>query len=76
MNQISLKKIFIVFVVIFLLSRSRRIAETLGELQLGKLVSEFFDQIWTMHPQMRYLIVLLVAALLYITVFVLIKNRK
>jgi hypothetical protein len=75
MNKISLKKILIAFLAIFLLSRSRRIAELFSELD--------FDGVLTLQPlrncseDMRYLVTLALFALAFVTIWsIFVHTRK
>jgi len=74
MAQISFKKMLIVFVIIFLLSRSGKILEFFSHLNT--------DGILTIEPlressiEARFLITLALCALAFITVFSLLNKRK
>ena len=76
MKQISLKKIGIVFLVIFLLSRSRAIMEFLSGIDLN------LDGILTLEPLRgcsagsRYLVTVLFLAFCFVVIWKLFMNRK
>ena len=76
MNQISLKKIGIVFLVIFLLSRSRAIIEFLSGIDLD------MDGILTLEPLRRcsdgarYVVTILFLAFCFVVIWKLFLSRK
>jgi hypothetical protein len=74
MNKISFKKIAIAFLVIFLLSRSRRIIEFFSGLDMDDTLT--IQPLRNCSEDMRYLITLALFALLYITVVRLLHKRK
>ena len=76
MMAIKWRTIIITIVFLMIIARSRQIAAKLRELRIGDMLSETINIIWDMPSLGRYAVVLAVAALLYITVFVLIIRRK
>jgi len=78
MRTISFKKILIVFAIIFLLSRSRKILEFLDNFHFDE---DFFD-ILTLEPlrqsppEARYMVTLALFALIFITLFKLLYRGK
>jgi hypothetical protein len=71
MNNIDLKKILIVFVVIFLMSRTRRIIEFFSNLNLDTEGIFTLEPLRTSSPGVRCLI----TAALFILLFVIIWKR-
>ena len=76
MNQISLKKIFIVLVVIFLLSQSGKLIRFFTNLKLEGLFFDSMEPLRKSPVEARYVLTLLLFALIYITIFKLLQNRK
>ena len=76
MNQISYKKIGIAFLVIFLLSRSRTIMESLSDIDLN------LDGILTLEPlrrcsaEARYVVTILFLAFCFVVIWKLLMNKK
>ena len=74
MNQISVKKILIAFLIIFLLSRSRKIVELFSELDFGGILT--LEPLRESPEQGRFFVTIALFALIFVTVFCLLNKRK
>jgi hypothetical protein len=74
MNRISLQKVLIVFLIIFLLSRSRNIAEFFSELDCGGILT--LQPLRDSPEQGRFFVTIALSALIFVTVFFLLNKRK
>jgi len=76
MSRISFRKIFIAFLVLFLLSRSYWFVQLYEQIRIGEKFEETGQIINDMHPVVFYTDVFLVMALFFITIVKLLSNRK
>ena len=74
MKQLSFKKIFIAFLIIFLLSRSRKIIDYLSAIKLGEW---FTLEPLNKSPLLgRYIVTVLLLMLIYVTIIKIYIKRK
>jgi hypothetical protein len=74
MNRISLEKVLIVFVAIFLMSRSRRIVEFFSDLDTDGILT--LEPLRDSPPQARFFVTVMALALAYVTVYFYLQRRK
>lgn len=74
MNQISFKKVLIVFLVILLMSRTGKILRLFSNVDTDGLLT--LEPLRESSPGARYVVTLGVLALIFVTVFCLLHKRK
>lgn len=73
--NVKWRSVLLALLALLALAYNRRIAASLAELRLGEMWREFCWQIWSGPPLGRFTLVAMVLGLLYITVYMLLKNR-
>ncbi len=76
MARINWRAILVVVGIIILLAYHRAIAGALAALKLAEMWREFCDTIWAMPSFGRFTLVVMVLALLYVTAYFLVLNRR
>jgi len=74
MNKISVQKILIAFLIIFLLSRSGKIVESFSELDCHDILT--LEPLRDSPEQGRFFVTILLFALIFVTVFWFLNKRK
>ncbi len=74
MNKISVQKILIAFLIIFLLSRSRKIVKFFSELDCSGILT--LEPLRESPEQGRFFVTVLLFTLIFVTVFWFLNKRK
>jgi hypothetical protein len=74
--KLNFKNIIIAIVVLLLLAHLHDINDLWRRLRIGDMVDDTVAYIWSMPQIARYTMVIATAGLLYVTIFILINNRK
>ncbi len=76
MERINWRAVLLVAGVIFLLAYRRALGELLSELRIHEMWREFCGSIWAMPSLGRFTLIVMVMALLYVTAYFLVLNRR
>jgi len=74
MNSISLKKILIVFLVIFLMSRTRRIIDFVSDMDTGDILT--LEPLSWACVEMRFLVTVALLALGFVVIWTVLMKGK
>jgi len=73
--KVNWRSVLAVILIVLAVAYNRQIGAALRSLRLGQMWEEFCAEVWRMPPLGRFAIVAMVLALLYVTIYVLLKNR-
>jgi len=73
--NVKRRNVLLAILALLALAYNRQIAAFVAQLRLGEMWEEFCWEIWRMPPLGRFALVAMVLALLYVTIYMLLKNR-
>jgi hypothetical protein len=76
MNQISFRKILVAIIIIFIMAYSGRIMKFFSNLEMGDELSSSMQPLKDSPPEAKFVLMMLVFALVYISIFKLLQNRS